>query len=185
MTGDDRSAGARRPAERLLARPRVWATIVVAGGFTITIYLWHMTAMVAVAGALYPTGIWPATETVDATWWAQRPLWILACALALAGLVGVFGRFERAGPPRPRSSRLRVAVGVAATTAGLGMLTLGGLHHPESPFWGVPLTELGLLALGLGALGVLRRPAPRREQRETPAVRPPDEPAPRRRTGRE
>jgi fucose 4-O-acetylase-like acetyltransferase len=147
----------RRTAERLLARPRAWALVVGTGSFTMSVYLWHMTAMVAVIGALYPTGIWPATAGVDATWWLQRPLWILACGLTLTALVGVFGRFERAGPPRRRSSRLRAAAGVAAATAGLAMLTLGGLYHPGGRLGGLPLSEVGLLALGLGLLGVLRR----------------------------
>lgn len=87
---------ARAPAQRLLARPRVWGTVAMTGSFTMTVFLWHMTAMV-VAAALVPTGIWPPRESVDATWWATRPLWWLACTAAVAALVALFGRCERAG----------------------------------------------------------------------------------------
>ncbi len=147
----------RRPVERVLARPRVWASVVVTGSFTMTIFLWHQTAMVAVAAALIPTGVWPAREVVDVSWWLQRPLWFVACTLALAGLVAIFGRYEHAGVPRSRPSALRAAIGVVLATAGIGLLVFGGLHRPGTTT-GVPWIPLGMLVVGLGALGVLRRP---------------------------
>jgi fucose 4-O-acetylase-like acetyltransferase len=145
---------ARRPAERLLARPAVWAGVVKAGAVTMTVYLWHMTALVAVSAALVTTGVWPAGG-VDGRWWALRPLWFATLALVLVGLVALFGRYELAGPARSRRSPLRALLGVAAVTAGLGLLVLSGLHRPGA-LLGLPLTELGLLVGGLGALGVLR-----------------------------
>jgi hypothetical protein len=148
---------ARAPAERLLARPRVWGTVATTGSFTMTVYLWHMTAMVVVAAALVPTGIWPPRESVDATWWATRPVWWLVCTVAVAGLVALFGRFEHAGAPRSRPSRLRAGVGVTLSTVGLGLLVFGGLHVPGTAT-GVPWVPLGMLTLGLGFLGVLREP---------------------------
>jgi len=147
----------RRPAERLLERPKVWGTVVIAGSFTMTLYLWHMTAMVAVAAALVPTGIWPARETIDASWWAQRPLWWLACTLAVALLLPLFGRYEHAGAPRSRPSRIRATIGVTFTVAGLGLLVFGGLHLPGTAT-GVPWVPLGMVIVGFGALGVLRKP---------------------------
>ncbi|MFP4635715.1 MAG: acyltransferase family protein [Nitriliruptoraceae bacterium] len=147
----------RGPATRLLARPRVWAVVVMLGSLTMTVYLWHMTAMITVAAALIPTGLWPLRESIDVTWWATRPLWWLACTLALAGIVPVFGRFERAGAPRPRSSAIRAGAGAVLTTAGIGALVFGGLHLPGTAT-GVPWIPLGMLVLGLGWLGVLRRP---------------------------
>ena len=148
----------RGPANRLLHRPRVWGTVVMTGSLTMTVYLWHMTAMIAVAAALIPTGLWPAHETVDAGWWLTRPLWWLACTLALAAIVPVFGRFERAGAPRTRPSAIRAGAGAALATAGIGLLVFGGLHVPGTAT-GVPWIPLGMLVLGLGWLGVLRKPA--------------------------
>ncbi|MEX0706149.1 MAG: hypothetical protein WD041_05970, partial [Nitriliruptoraceae bacterium] len=147
----------RRRCERLLARPRVWAMVAMTGAFTMTVYLWHQTAMIVVAAALVPTGIWPPRENVDLTWWLTRPLWWLACAVVLAGLVALFGRYEHAGTTRSRPSAIRAAVGVSLATIGLGLLVFGGLHRPGT-LTGVPWAPLGMLVVGLGALGVLRRP---------------------------
>ncbi|MFE7407761.1 acyltransferase family protein [Isoptericola sp. NPDC057559] len=67
---------------------------------SMTIYLWHLTAMFAVVGvALLGLGQrLPAAWGAD--WWASRPIWFAAFLLVLLGLVRVFGRFE----DRPRRS---------------------------------------------------------------------------------
>ena len=155
------------PAEAWLQRPRVWARVVMGGSVAMTVYLWHMTALVLVVALTHPTRIWPVTSQVDALWWLLRPVWFALLAVALAGLVVVFARFERAGHPRRRPGRIRAAVGLVATTAGIGLLVAGGLHNPAAT-GNVPLAALGILAVGLGALGVLRNPAP---------ADPPDPPA--------
>jgi peptidoglycan/LPS O-acetylase OafA/YrhL len=145
----------RRPAERWLARPRVWAPVVVGGTVTMTVFLWHMTALILVAAATRPTGLWPAQVTIDAVWWALRPLWVALCTGVLIGLVLVFRRFEDVADPVPRAGRLRALTGLAATVTGLGLVLTGGVYEPERT-GGLPLGALGLLVVGLGALGVLR-----------------------------
>lgn len=148
---------ARPAAERLLARPRVWATMVRVGAVTMALFLWHMTAMLVAAVLLYPTGaLYPAPGSPDATWWAQRPLWLIACAVVLALLLPVTVRFERSSPPRPRRSVTAALIGVAATTTGLTVLLLQGIHDPDA-LLGVPLPWVLLLGAGLAALGVLGR----------------------------
>ncbi|SKC35772.1 acyltransferase family protein [Krasilnikoviella flava] len=61
---------------------------------SMTVYLWHLTAMFAVVGvALLGLGQQlPAAWGAD--WWASRPIWFAAFLLVLLGLVRVFGRFE-------------------------------------------------------------------------------------------
>jgi fucose 4-O-acetylase-like acetyltransferase len=145
----------RRPAERWLRRPRAWAPIVVGGSVTMTVFLWHMTALVLVAAVTHPTGLWPETVTIDTRWWALRPLWLLLCAVALAGLVAIFRRFEEVADPVPREGRLRAVAGLVATVTGLGLILTGGVYEPDRT-GGLPLGALGLLLVGLGALGVLR-----------------------------
>jgi peptidoglycan/LPS O-acetylase OafA/YrhL len=144
----------RRPVERWLSRPRVWAPVVLGGSVTMTVFLWHMTALVLVAAATHPTGLWPETATIDGTWWALRPLWIGLCTLALIGLVAVFRRFEEVADPVPREGRLRALIGLAATVTGIGLIMTGGVYEPDRT-GGLPLGALGLLAIGLGQLGVL------------------------------
>ena len=147
----------RKPAERLLARPRVWASVVRAGALTMTVYLWHMTALVAGAALLVATGVWSGVAPGGAAWWASRPLWFAALAAVLAGLVPLVARWERAGRPTASASTLQAALGVAATTAALSLLVLRGLHDPTWPA-GIPLPPLALLLAGLAALGVVARP---------------------------
>ena len=150
---------ARTPVEALLRRPRIWAAVVVAGSRAMTVYLWHLSALVAVTGTLHATGLWSFTADVDRTWWTTRPLWFALLAAALAGLVALFGRFETApAPPIARTvgaaTALQLAAGVAATSAGLGLLAVGGLYTASGPF-GIPVFPLALVLAGLTALGVV------------------------------
>lgn len=46
----------------------VWGVVVTLGGITLTVYLWHMTAMILVAAFTYLTALWPDTVAIDATW---------------------------------------------------------------------------------------------------------------------
>jgi fucose 4-O-acetylase-like acetyltransferase len=140
---------------RWLRRPRVWAPVVLGGSVIITVFLWHMTALVLVAALTHPTGLWPATAAVDAAWWAWRPLWVLLCAAVLAALVAVFRRFEQPEDPVPRDAPLRTVAGVVATVAGLALVLIGGIYTPERTS-DLPLGALGLVLFGFGALGSLR-----------------------------
>ncbi|GAA1709904.1 acyltransferase [Isoptericola hypogeus] len=67
-------------------------------GRSMTVYLWHLTAMFTVVGvALLGLGQQlPAAWGAD--WWASRPVWFAAYLLVLLVLVRLFGRFE----DRPR-----------------------------------------------------------------------------------
>ena len=152
---------ARRPVERWLHRPRVWAAVVVGGSVAMTLYLWHMTAMVAGVGIAYGLDLLPPVA-FDATWWLTRPLWVAGLAVLLAPLVLIFRRFERPAPALPLATRRRTIVltvaGVAGVCAGLALLIVRGLHVPGAPL-GLPVASLSALAGGLAALGVVRRRA--------------------------
>jgi hypothetical protein len=118
-----------RPAlTRWLERPRVWAGVVGGGSVVMTVYLWHLTALVATVAVLYPLG-WPTPTPGSGIWWALRPVWLAACGTVLIVLVKLLGRAER---PRP-SER----TGGAGRGAGHGALVLGGC-----------------LALAIGLLGL-------------------------------
>jgi hypothetical protein len=59
-----------------------------------TLFLWHLTALVIAIVVLYPLGF---GHPVGATprWWAERVVWLTAPTMILVGLVWIFGRFER------------------------------------------------------------------------------------------
>ena len=84
----------RPPASRWLQRPRPWTVVVTAGSALMTVFLWHLTALVLAVVALHPLGLTGLTPGTLA-WWSLRPVWLVACVAILLPLVALFRRFER------------------------------------------------------------------------------------------
>lgn len=145
---------ARRSLEPWLERRRVWAMIVILGSTTLTLFLWHMTAMILVAAFTYVIGVWPYTSTISPAWWVWRVPWLMLCVVVLAVLVFLFGRFERVvAVPRPAPAR--TVIGLIATLAGIALLARRGLYVPGAP-WHLSLATIAVLVAGLALLGGLR-----------------------------
>jgi len=72
---------------------RPWRAVVAANGLAMPVFCWHMTALVVFLLAFEATGFTLATEPT-AGWWLTRPLWVAGPAIALAGLLAMFARFE-------------------------------------------------------------------------------------------
>ena len=89
----------RPPVSRWLRRPRPWTVVVTAGSALMTLFLWHLTALVLAVLVLHPLGL---IDAVPGTfnWWALRPVWVLVCAAVLLPLVALFRRFEAVGSRR-------------------------------------------------------------------------------------
>jgi surface polysaccharide O-acyltransferase-like enzyme len=106
----------RAPVTRWLRRPRAWRPVVAGNAVIMTVFLWHMTALLVVLATLGALGVaLPAEPT--AGWWLARPFWLVAPAPVLAVLVAVVGRFEWA----PRRSLRPV-----------GRMARGGRPHSTS-----------------------------------------------------
>lgn len=113
----------RAPAARLLERPRVWRTVVAANGVAMTAFLWHLTAMFGVYGALLALDV-ALPEPASAAWWAQVPLRLALAAALTAALVAAFRTFERpAAPATPVQGHGPLAA-LGATLCLLGVLGL-------------------------------------------------------------
>ncbi|WP_411082615.1 acyltransferase family protein [Streptomyces sp. cmx-18-6] len=124
----------RAPAARLLARPRAWRAVVAANGVAMTAFLWHLTAMLGVYGAMLALDV-PLPEPATAAWWAQTPLRLAVAAVLTAALVAAFRTFERPATP-------------STTAPGTGSGPLAAL--------GVTLCLLGVLGLSMvGFAGLL------------------------------
>ena len=82
-----------------LQRPGPWKATIAGNAWIMTLFLWHMTAYLVAILVLWPLGFGRETEPT-ARWWLERPLWIAAPAVLLAGLVALFGRIERGRPRR-------------------------------------------------------------------------------------
>ena len=93
-----------RPALRLVARNRMLAAAVRAiNARAMTIYAWHMLALIALAGVLLLSGV-PLPQPRTPDWWATRGLWLGAVAATVAAVVALAGRGE-AGRGTGRSAR--------------------------------------------------------------------------------
>jgi len=84
---------------RWLQRPGPWKATIAGNAWIMTIFLWHMTAYLIAILLLWPLGFGQETEPT-ARWWLERPVWIVVPGVILAGLVAIFGRFERQGHRR-------------------------------------------------------------------------------------
>jgi hypothetical protein len=150
------AALALRPlADRWLARPRAWAAVVAANGMAMTVYLWHLTAMLVVAAAVLPSGWFPDPAAGTTEWWAWRPLWLVLCGAALVPLVALFAPVETARMSRVRLSGSRAAAAALVATVGMALLARRGFVA-DGPA-GMPVLAVGLVA---GAWWLLKaRPA--------------------------
>ena len=138
---------ARPAVDRWLERRRVWTAVVAANGMAMTVFLWHLTALVGVAAATLPTGLMPQPAIGSATWWAWRPVWVGVLALALVPLVALFARFETARLAPRVVSGVRTVVAAAVVTAGMAVLAKRGFLWPAMPI------GTGLLLAGWALLG--------------------------------
>lgn len=128
----------RASISRWLQRLRVWAAVIYVNAVIMTVFLWHLTALLFGIGILFPLGF-PQPEAGSAQWWALRPVWIGLLMVLLAVLVLAFGRFEARGLQRMSAVPSRAArSATAAAQAALGTVLLvlgilgfamGGLHQ--------------------------------------------------------
>ena len=151
--------GSQAAVGRLMARRRAWHAVVALAGVSLTVFLWHLTAMMLAVGAglLAFGGAVFRVEPGSGWWWATRPVWFLAMGLVTLPFVALLGRFERHDSRRPVPARCLVviggvvlAAGACAAAASVGMADRIGL-------WLIPAVGLAGAAL-LGVLPARRRP---------------------------
>ncbi|WP_030721674.1 acyltransferase family protein [Streptomyces sp. NRRL F-2580] len=113
---------------KLLARPVLWAPVVVINLCAMTILCWHQTAMLAAAvpgsfvGGGGPAGLTTAPDSLG--WIAARVAWMPVFAALLVGIARYARRFERP-PEGVRGGRAlrRTVAGLLA--AGFAVFALG------------------------------------------------------------
>ena len=95
-----------------LQGPRTWGVVIAANSMIMTMFLWHLSALMIVAITLLPLGF-PQPETGTAAWWLLRPVWLAILCAVTALFVYLLGRFERPG----RVERSNTGSGSAAAVA--------------------------------------------------------------------
>ncbi|WP_348787868.1 acyltransferase [Leifsonia sp. NPDC080035] len=150
-------------------RPAIASVVGAVNARAMTIYSWHMLALIALAGLLLLAGV-ALPVPLSGAWWATRPLWIVAAVAAVGGLVMVASRTERRPDAAGASVGPARAIAAAACGAG-GVLT--ALIAGSSPSGWVIASVLVLAALRIArrsrdrAPSVARLGAPRPEKEQT------------------
>jgi fucose 4-O-acetylase-like acetyltransferase len=159
----------RDPLTRWLARPRVWAAVVLVNLSVLSIYLWHQAALTIAARLVLPLG-YPDPPPGTPAWWVARLLWLVIPGIVLAGIIALVGPAERVGAPariRPGHGTAGVAV-AGVVLVCVGFLGLAGSSATEpfapgqslGPFTASPVLGLGALASAAAIFWALRRVAP-------------------------
>ncbi|MEW1975576.1 acyltransferase [Microbacterium profundi] len=94
-----------------------------------TIYLWHMPVLLAMAGAsavfAMTTGI-ALPEPSSIEWWMTRPLWLVTVVALTAGIAFLLAGIEARRIPTPtRSAGRLVTASAVGTVAIVGLLVVG------------------------------------------------------------
>jgi hypothetical protein len=93
---------ARERVNRWLRKPAAWKSVIAGNSVILTVFVWHMTALLLVLVAYRAAGGVLLAEPTWA-WWEQRWFWLAAPVTVLAVFVAVFGRLETVGPPGLRT----------------------------------------------------------------------------------
>ncbi len=154
-------------ARRLLAGLRPWTGVVLVNGMIMTVYLWHLTAFVAIMVAAWLLGgVGLHTAPGSGAWWLARPLWFALYIAALLPLIAVFARFERPGsiagqPDAPPIPHWRLIAGLLLISAGLAASAVFSIASPRGVtgvrLWIVALPFLGAALVRFGPVYKLRK----------------------------
>ena len=147
-------AAAPKVSQLLEGSHRAWSVVAGANAVTMTVYLWHFTAITVAAGAFHALGWLPTAPTGTATWWVQKLPLVAAAFVVLAGLVAVFGPRERAGLLSGSSEGGHLGTG---PVVGVAVALAVGFECWTSAQGRLPLA-LGGIGLLLAARQVLVRP---------------------------
>ncbi len=145
-----------KPARKWLERLRPWAATVLVNGTIMTLFLWHLTAMVLVLGLAHLLGdIGLHVLPGSSAWWASRPIWLGLYIFLLAIFVIIFGRFEQTAKKTAEESVSagRSILGAVSVCAALAMLALHGIGAP-----GLLGFQVGTVSLALGGAALVLGP---------------------------
>ncbi len=139
------------PVSKWLVKVRPWTWVIVLNQMIMSIYLWHITAMITVIGIAVLLGNLGLTVAPGSgRWWALRPPWLVCYALVLLPLVLIFLRFESGSRANDKfqPGPLQAIAGALITCAGLVMMALDGIGAGNG--LGVNWIAVALVFLGVG-----------------------------------
>lgn len=114
---------------RALGNLRLWTATVLVNSMIMSVYLWHMTVLLALFALSYSlSGFGLRLDTGSTDWWLARPLWLLVPGILLIPVALLASPLERLARPAeaPVPNAWRLVTGAMMTGAGLIMATLMG-----------------------------------------------------------
>ena len=138
------------PISKWLQNARPWAWVILMNQMIMTIYLWHMTAMIIVVGLAFAMGgVGLGVEPSTGPWWTMRPIWLLLYLAVLVPLVLIFVRFESGtkGESASVPGPVQAIPGALVTCGGLVMMALTGIGADTA--LGVNWIALGMVLVGV------------------------------------
>lgn len=141
-----------RPLDRIAGR--IGRLLATAGELAVGVYVWHLSALALVVGAV-SLGV-PLPDRLTTGWWLVRPLWWVAVLGVTAGLVTITEVVRRHGRGRDRATAVpAVGVARAGVWAGAAGAALVGLEGPRTE--GLAVACTATLAVAWVLLGGARR----------------------------
>jgi hypothetical protein len=153
-----------KPVSRWLRSVRAWMMVILVSRMIMTVYLWHITALIALVGlSLFVGGLGLQAAPGEPAWWLWRPAWIAALIASLLPFVLVFGSLE-AGSRRAHARSpgpVRAILGAVVTCAGLTFLALEGAGADNLLGVNAGPALLVFIGVGLSTVGGTGRAEPR------------------------
>ena len=136
-------------AQRWLQRERPWKATILVNARIMTLYLWHLTAMVLVIGLLLLMGgLGLHAEPLTGMWWALRPLWYALLIGVTIGFIRIWGRIESIPrDDRPPPPLWRPLLATVLLCGGLGVMAAQGIVSSVGLRWWWPLLPIAGVAL--------------------------------------
>ena len=136
-------------AQRWLQRERPWKATILVNARIMTLYLWHLTAMLLVIGLLLLMGgLGLHAEPLTGMWWALRPLWYALLIGVTIGFIRIWGRIESIPrDDRPPPPLWRPLLATVLLCGGLGVMAAQGIVSSVGLRWWWPLLPIAGVAL--------------------------------------
>ena len=145
------------PAKRRLEKSATWARVILVNQMIMTVYLWHMTALILLIGASFLLGgVGLAADPGSGAWWTLRPVWMVVLIAALTPFLLAFMRFESGSrvAPSDQPGPARALIGALVTCSGLVTMAIAGLASDNA----VGVNWIAVLAV-VGGVALATRPA--------------------------
>jgi len=144
------------PMRRALGNLKLWTATVLINSMIMTVYLWHITVMVILAGLLYlagGAGLGIEPGTMD--WWLTRPVWIAVLLALLLPVALLLSPLERRGRPAdaPIPAPARQVAGALMICLGVALLAMYG--YGGGPLPRLDAISFALVIVGSGISGLL------------------------------